>query len=98
MRFVHHSSVRRRAELEARARSMRHGPTASEEVLFRAIRGRWLGVQFRRQVVLLGRYIADFYAAEVRLAVEAQNEKPTPVPEPPPAGRAGAPSVEGRCE
>jgi len=49
---------------------MRFGPSEPEAALWRAIRGRRLGVSFRRQVPLLGRYIADFYAPEVRLVVE----------------------------
>ena len=49
---------------------MRHEPTASEAKLFEAIRSEKLGVSFRRQVPLAGRFIADFYAAEVRLVVE----------------------------
>ena len=48
---------------------MRLAPTSSEQVLWQAIRGGRLGVQFRRQVVL-GRYIADFLASEVGLVVE----------------------------
>jgi very-short-patch-repair endonuclease len=44
--------------------------TESEAKLWEAIRGRKLGVQFRRQVVLLGRYIVDFYAPSLRLVVE----------------------------
>jgi very-short-patch-repair endonuclease len=34
------------------------------------LRGGRLGVAFRRQVPLLGRYIADLFAAEVGLVVE----------------------------
>jgi very-short-patch-repair endonuclease len=49
---------------------MRHAPTVSEAKLFEALRGRKLGVSFRRQVPLAGRFIADFYAAEVKLVVE----------------------------
>jgi hypothetical protein len=37
--------------------------TPSEEVLWQALRGRKLGVEFRRQVVLCARCIADFFAA-----------------------------------
>jgi very-short-patch-repair endonuclease len=49
---------------------MRHAPTVAEARLFEAIRGGRLGVSFRRQVPLGGRFIADLYAAEVRLVVE----------------------------
>jgi very-short-patch-repair endonuclease len=49
---------------------MRHAPTASEARLFEALRGGRLGVAFRRQVPVLGRFIADFLAPGVRLVVE----------------------------
>ena len=63
-------SVHRKAALEAHASEMRRAPTASEARLFEALRGGRLGVRFRRQVPLLGRYIADLLAPEVRLIVE----------------------------
>jgi very-short-patch-repair endonuclease len=62
-------SARRRFVLEGRARVMHFAPTPSEERLWRALRGRQLGVQFRRQVPV-GRNIVDFLAAEARLIVE----------------------------
>jgi very-short-patch-repair endonuclease len=49
---------------------MRHVPTSSEARLFEALRAGQLGVSFRRQVPLLGRFIADLLAPEVRLVVE----------------------------
>jgi very-short-patch-repair endonuclease len=49
---------------------MRHAPTASEARLFEAIRGGRLGVTFRRQVPVLGRFIGDLLASEVKLIVE----------------------------
>ena len=48
---------------------MRHAPTESEAALWRWLKAKQLGVQFRRQVVLQG-YVVDFYASEVRLVVE----------------------------
>lgn len=63
--FVHPASV-----LAARAREMRFAPTAPEKLLFDAIRGRRLGVAFRRQVPVLGRYVADLLAPEICLVVE----------------------------
>lgn len=62
--------AKRQAQLAERAQGMRHAPTASEEALWRHLSGRQLGVSFRRQVPLAGRYIADFYAAAARLVVE----------------------------
>ena len=47
------------------ARLHRFTPTPSEARLWKVLRGRNLGVSFRRQVVL-GRYITDFFAAEIR--------------------------------
>jgi len=68
-RFTRGSAHRERV-LEERADEMRRAPTASEARLFEAVRGGRLGVGFRRQVPLLGRFIADLFAAEVRLVVE----------------------------
>jgi len=56
--------------LASRARSMRHSPTCPEERLFEAVRGRRLGVRFKRQVPIGGRFIVDLVAPEVRLVVE----------------------------
>ena len=56
--------------LGERAHAMRHAPTDSEAALGRLLSGRKLGVQFRRQVPLAGRYIADFLAPAARLIVE----------------------------
>jgi len=49
---------------------MRHALSPAEARLWQAIRAGKLGVQFRRQVVLADRYIADFLAQEARLVVE----------------------------
>ena len=62
----------RQSLLEARARHMRFNQSPSEQRLWRAIRGRRLGVQFRRQVPL-GRFIVDFFAPEVGVAVEVSS-------------------------
>jgi len=47
---------------------MRASLTLSEQVLWARIRGRRLGSVFRRQVPLLGRFIADFLAPAQRRA------------------------------
>ena len=65
-----HRNARRHALLAERARQHRFCPTAEEEILWRALRARQLGVAFRRQVPLLGRFIADFFAPAVGLVVE----------------------------
>ena len=49
---------------------MRHEPTPSEALLFESVRGGRLGVAFRRQVPVLGKYIADLLVPELRLIVE----------------------------
>jgi very-short-patch-repair endonuclease len=70
MRSHAHKSQARSALLVSRARRMLHAPTPSEEALWQALRGGVLGVAFKRQVVLGGRYIADFFAPSVGLVVE----------------------------
>jgi very-short-patch-repair endonuclease len=57
-------------QLSERAASMRQEPTPSEAKLFAALRGGQLGVSFRRQVPVLGRYIVDLLVPELRLVVE----------------------------
>jgi very-short-patch-repair endonuclease len=64
-----HLSPAQLALLEARARHMRFHLTPSEAFLWSLIRGKRLGVQFRRQVVV-GRFIVDFAAPAARLVVE----------------------------
>lgn len=58
------------ALLVSRARRMLHAPTPSEEALWLALRGGALGVPFKRQVVVGGRYIVDLFAPSVGLVVE----------------------------
>jgi very-short-patch-repair endonuclease len=48
---------------------MRDAPTRSEALLWQAVRGRRLGVKFRRQHPV-GTFIVDLYAPEVGLVVE----------------------------
>jgi very-short-patch-repair endonuclease len=48
---------------------MLHAPTASEELLWRALTRADLGVAFKRQVPI-HRFIVDFLAPSVRLVVE----------------------------
>src|SRR5512143_3843584 len=55
--------------LAVRAHAMRHDPTPSELALWRCLSGEKLGVVFRRQVPV-HRFILDFLAPEVHLAVE----------------------------
>ena len=63
-------ATRRQAQLEQYAWQNRRVLTDSEAVLWAELRGRKLGVQFRRQVPLCGRYVVDFYAPAAQLVVE----------------------------
>lgn len=63
-------SPHRKAQLAERASRMRHHMTASEYALWQSLRGRQLGVTFRRQYVIAGCFIADFAAPSVRVIVE----------------------------
>jgi very-short-patch-repair endonuclease len=63
-------SAARERQLAERAGAMRRAPTASEALLFETLRGERLGVAFKRQVPVLGRYIVDLLAPEIRLVVE----------------------------
>jgi very-short-patch-repair endonuclease len=69
MQSLDRLALHRAARLAACARHMRIHPTASEQVLFHAVRGERLGVAFRRQVPV-GRFVADFLAPQARLIVE----------------------------
>ena len=69
MRFLFPSFRHERTFLTPCAQHSRRNPTPSERILWDALRGRQLGVKFRRQVVL-GTVIVDFFAPEPRLAVE----------------------------
>ncbi len=51
------------------ARRLRREMTPPEARLWTALRGNQLGVKFRRQHPI-GRYVLDFYCAELKLAVE----------------------------
>src|SRR6187401_2841034 len=62
--------VRRQLWLEQCAWANRQQLTPSEARLWSALKARQLGVQFRREVPLAGRYIVDFCAPSVRLVVE----------------------------
>ncbi len=53
-----------------RLRQKQHAPDGVGAHPLEALRGRKLGVKFRRQVVL-GTYIVDFLAPEAKLVVEA---------------------------
>lgn len=70
MRYTPRRPDARSRTLTERATQMRHEPTASEARLFEAVRGGRLGVTFRRQVPVLGRYIVDLLVPKLRLVIE----------------------------
>ena len=63
-------SLNKQLLLAERAHAMRHAPSWPEQVLYRHLSAGKLGVTFRRQVPIAGRYIVDFLAPSVRLVVE----------------------------
>ena len=63
-------SRHRSAVLGARARALREFATVSERKLWVELSAGKAGVFFRRQVPLAGRWIADFFASSLGLAVE----------------------------
>jgi very-short-patch-repair endonuclease len=56
-----------------RARDFRHPLTPPEAKIWWAVRSRQLGFKFRRQHPI-GRFIADFYCSEARLAIEIDGD------------------------
>lgn len=68
--FESRARIRRKAQLTEYGCRMRSQATRSEHMLWAAIRGGALGVQFRRQVSLGGAFIGDFVASEIYLVVE----------------------------
>jgi very-short-patch-repair endonuclease len=63
------SELRSRHRLAVFAHAQRMAPTWSERLLWERLRGKRLGVGFRRQLVIRG-YVVDFAAPSVRLVVE----------------------------
>jgi DNA methylase, putative len=51
------------------AKQLRNNSTLSEVLLWKQIKGKALGVEFKRQVPML-EYIVDFYCQEIGLAIE----------------------------
>ena len=64
------NAVQRALRLEQCAWVNRRALTPSEARLWSALSARKLGVQFRRQVPLAGRFVVDFAAPSLRLVVE----------------------------
>lgn len=73
--FESRSKARRKAQLTEFALGLRRGATDTEQILWGAIRGRALGVRFRRQVPIAGLFIGDFVASEVKLVIEVDGSR-----------------------
>jgi very-short-patch-repair endonuclease len=69
-RFGHPLNSAAQMRLAAHASQMRAVPTQSEHLLWSRLRANQLGVAFRRQVPIGGRFIADLLAPKARLVVE----------------------------
>lgn len=57
-----------------RSRDLRHPQTPAESRLWLQVRNHKLGVHIRRQHVLLGRFIADFYCSAARVCIEIDGD------------------------
>jgi len=69
----HTPRLSRQVLLQGRAHFMRFSSTPSEAALWARLRARQLGVSFKRQVVI-GNFIADFYAPATRLIVQVDGD------------------------
>ncbi|MEL6465346.1 MAG: DUF559 domain-containing protein [Pseudomonadota bacterium] len=58
-----------------KARALRSNPTDAERALWNVLRRDALGLRFRRQLPVLQRYILDFYAPSIRLAIEVDGSQ-----------------------
>lgn len=69
---MHHRprNAARLSLLAERATAMRRAPSEPERLLWSALSGARQGMAFRRQAVLLGRYIVDFVAPAAKLVIE----------------------------
>ena len=56
-------------DMSVAARGLRRRSTKSEALLWAALRGKSLGIKFRRQQPI-GNFVVDFYASDARLIVE----------------------------
>ena len=72
MRGQSSQSLKFQSLLAERAQFFRHNLAENEQILWRRISGKQLGVAFRRQVPI-GKYIVDFVAPSVMLIVEVDD-------------------------
>lgn len=62
-----------RPEYTTRRQGLRHNATQPEQKLWSVLRGKQLGVKFRRQQGI-GHYIVDFYCPERQLVIEIDGD------------------------
>ena len=62
-----------RRSIILKARQLRRNPTETEEILWDCVKGKKLGVRFRRQHPM-GKYVLDFYCHQARLVVEIDGD------------------------
>jgi len=62
-----------RPEYTTRRQELRNNATQPEQKLWAVLRGKQLGVKFRRQHGI-GRYIVDFYCPEAKLVIEVDGD------------------------
>ncbi|MCJ7512643.1 MAG: endonuclease domain-containing protein [Anaerolineales bacterium] len=73
-----HAPLRRvQPKLRLRSRDLRHPLTPAEKLVWDRVGNHQLGFHIRRQHVLLGRFIADFYCACARLCIEIDGDTHT---------------------
>ncbi len=70
---VHSADPRLYGMLKEKAQSMRNEPTPAEGVLWKALKGKQLGVKFRQQHIV-DRFIVDFCSLELQLIIEVDGE------------------------
>ncbi len=61
--------VKNKTEIKEQRRYLRLHETGAEKLLWNALRGKQLGVKFRRQHSV-GKYVLDFYCSEKHIAIE----------------------------
>ena len=62
-----------RPEFTSRRQNLRNNVTQPEQKLWTVLRGKQLGVKFRRQHGI-GHYIVDFYSPEAKLVIEVDGD------------------------
>ena len=62
-----------KAEYKPRRQALRGNMTETEEKLWQILRGKQMGVKFRRQHGI-GHYITDFYCPELKLVIEVDGD------------------------